>query len=253
MSNFILIHGSWHGGWCWHRPQQRLTSLGHFTVAPDMPGHGRDRTALQGLSLHDYVEVVTAHLDALDEPAVLVAHSRGGIVASAAAEARPEKVAALVYVAAYMLPDGERVLEWAQTDQQSLVRQHLNINPSEGWDMLQADGFREALYHDCSDDDVALCTALLTPEPLAPTLTPLQLTAERWGAVPRAYVRLTDDRAVSPDLQRRLIARSPCRKVVQLQASHSAYLSRPGELTEAILAAQEALGGRSQIATSATR
>lgn len=235
MANFILIHGSWHGGWCWHRPQQRLRNLGHFAAAPDMPAHGRDHRALNGLSLDAFVEVVTAQLDVLDEPAVMVAHSRGGIVASAAAEARPEKVAALVYVAAYMVPDGDRVVEWAQTDQESLVRQHLDVNPTEGWDMLRAEAFREALYHDCSDDDVALCTALLTPEPLAPTLTPLRLTAERWGAIPRGYVLLKEDRAVGPELQRRLIAHSPCRKVVELQASHSAYLSRPDELTEAIL------------------
>ncbi len=205
-----------------------------------MPGHGRDRRQIAGLTLADYVRVVTDELDRAIEPAVLVAHSRGGIVASAAAEARPERVAAIVYVAAYLVPADERVLDWAVTDDESLVRANLDINQTEGWDMLRADVFREALYHDCSDDDVALCHALLTPEPLGPTLTPMPISTTRWGAIPRGYVMLTQDRAVGPALQQRMLARTPCARVVEIAASHSAYFSRPDELTATIL---ECAGG----------
>jgi pimeloyl-ACP methyl ester carboxylesterase len=243
MARFILIHGSWHGGWCWHRPQARLRALGHEVSAPDMPGHGRDHRPITGLGLTDFVEVVTRALDADDAPAVLVAHSRGGIVASAAAEARPQKVAAIVYVAAYLLPSEERVLDWALTDEESLVRANLEINQTEGWDMLRAAAFRSALYHDCSEDDVALCHALLTPEPLGPTLTPMPVTEARWGAVPRGYILLTQDRAVGPALQRRMLARTPCQRVVEIQASHSAYFSKPETLTQAILDCAGMSGG----------
>ena len=236
MPNFILIHGSWHGGWCWHRPEARLKARGHTAISPDMPAHGRDRRPVLGATLSDYASVVTSLLDAMDEPAVIVAHSRGGIVASAVAEARPDKVAALVYVAAYLVPPGERVLEWAQTDDESLVRPNIEVNLDEGWDMLRASAFREALYHDCSDDDVALCHALLTPEPLGPTLTPLVLTEARWGSIRRGYVVLTEDRAVGPALQRRLIARTPCERTADVKAGHSAYFSQPDQLTEAIIA-----------------
>jgi pimeloyl-ACP methyl ester carboxylesterase len=236
MARFILIHGSWHAGWCWHRPQQRLRALGHAAIAPDMAGHGRDRRALAGLTLADYVRVVADELDRVDEPAVLVAHSRGGIVASAAAEARPEKVTTVVYVAAYLVPPEERVLDWAVTDHESLVRANLEVNQTEGWDMLRADAFLDTLYHDCSDDDVALCHALLPPEPLGPTLTPMRVTQARGGAIPRGYIVLTQDRAVGPALQRRMLARTPCARVVEIAASHSAYFSKPDELTAALLA-----------------
>ncbi|MGE3930979.1 MAG: alpha/beta fold hydrolase, partial [Hyphomonadaceae bacterium] len=215
MASFILIHGSWHAGWCWHRPLQRLRARGHDAVAPDMPGRGRDKHPITGPTLADYVTAVTRELDARDAPAVLVAHSRGGIVASAAAEARPQKVAAIVYVAAYLVPRDERVLDWAISDEESLVRANLDINQAEGWDMLRANAFREALYHDCSDDDVALCQALLTPEPLGPTLTPMPISDARWGAIPRGYIVLTHDRAVGPALQRRMLARTPCARVVE--------------------------------------
>lgn len=235
MTRFILIHGSWHAGWCWHRPQTRLIERGYRACAPDMPAHGKDRRPVRGLTLGDYAEVVTSILDKAAEPCVLVAHSRGGVVASLAAELRPDKVQALVYVAAFMVPPGERVLEWAQTDDQSLVRKHLDIDEAGGFDMLRAEAFREALYHDCREDDVALCRALLTPEPLGPTLTPLAITPERWGRIKRGYVLLTEDRAVGPDLQRRFLERTPCDAVVELAASHSAYFSRPDELSDAIV------------------
>jgi pimeloyl-ACP methyl ester carboxylesterase len=200
-----------------------------------MPGHGRDKRAIQGLSLADYATVVTRELDAHGEPCVLVAHSRGGVVASVAAEARPEKVAAIVYVAAYLVPPNERVLDWAITDKETLVRANLDVHQDEGWDMLRAEAFREALYHDCSDEDVALCHSLLAPEPLGPTLTPAPISEGRWGKIRRSYIMLTEDRAVGPALQRRMLARTPCARTIEIAASHSAYFSKPDELTDAIL------------------
>jgi hypothetical protein len=101
--------------------------------------------------------------------------------------------------------------------------------------MLRAEFYRQALYHDCSDDDVALCQSLLTPEPLGPTLTPMRLSEVRWGNIPRGYILLTQDRAVGPALQRRMLERTPCGAVVEIAASHSAYFSKPDELTDAIL------------------
>ena len=231
MATFVLIHGSWHGGWCWHKITQRLQAKGHTVYAPDMPAHGRNWGVHKNIGLEDYVQATCAVIDQADEPIVLVAHSRGGIVASQTAEARHDRVARLVYLAAFLIPHGERVLEYAQSDNDSLIRGNLDINPEAGFDMLRSNAFREALYHDCSDDDVALAHLLLTPEPIRPTMTPLNLTQERFGRVPRFYIELTQDRAVSAPLQRRMYDAMPCRRVMRIDASHSAYFSRPDELT----------------------
>lgn len=67
--------------------------------------------------------------------------------------------------------------------------------------MLKAEVFRKALYADCSDEDVTLATALLTPEPNAPVATPLELSAEHFGGVPRIYIETLQDRGVSPALK----------------------------------------------------
>lgn len=75
--------------------------------------------------------------------------------------------------------------------------------------MLRSAPFREPLYADCSDEDVALCRLLLAPEPIAATSTPLQLAEQNFGRVPRTYIELLQDRAVSPALQKRTCPCSP--------------------------------------------
>ncbi len=235
MSSFVLVHGSWHGAWCWYKVAPRLRELGHEVIVPELPSHGRDRTPAQEVGMEDYVDAVAAAIDRASRPVVLVGHSRGGIVISQAAEARPEGVRTLVYLAAYLLRDGETVLDWAPSDTGSLVMTNLEFAEDHGWDMLREAAFDAALYADCSVEDRALAHALLNPEPLAPSLTPLQLTRERYGRVPRAYVELTQDRAVTPALQRRMREATRCARVTALAASHSAYFSMPDALARELV------------------
>src|SRR3989442_441498 len=94
MATFILVHGSWRRAWRFPRGRITLAAM---------------------------TRTVTRILDSLDEPAILVAHSRGGIVASQAAERRPTRIRALVYLAAYLLRDGERVVDWFRADHDSLI------------------------------------------------------------------------------------------------------------------------------------
>jgi pimeloyl-ACP methyl ester carboxylesterase len=235
MATFVLIHGSWHAGWCWHKIVTRLEAKGHTVLAPDLPAHGRNWGVHGEIGLKDYVNAVCADIDRASEPVVLVAHSRGGIVASQASEARPDKIAACVYLAAYLIPNGERVLEYAMTDKGSLILRNLHVDRDGGFDMLRQEAFRDALYHDCNEDDVALANLLLSPEPIKPTATLLRLSGENYGRVPRFYIELTEDRAVSLPLQRRMHEAVGCERVMRIDASHSAYFSKPDELTDCIL------------------
>lgn len=233
MTHYILIHGSWHGAWCWHKVANRLKANGHTVEVPDLPCHGTNWGTHKDVTLDDYVNTVTALVDAAPRPVTIVAHSRGGIVGSRVAEVRPDKVTRTVYVAAYLIPNGKTVLDYALQDDVSLVMPSLDQNLDEGWDMLQAHAFREALYADCDDDDVALCHSLLTPEPVTPTFAPLALSDMNYGRVPRSYILLTEDYAVSPKLQRLMLEETPC-EVLELEASHSAYFSKPTALTQLI-------------------
>lgn len=236
MSTYVLIHGSWHGPWCWYKIVPRLEKAGHKTIALDLPGHGREWTPPRDVSMQSYVDCVCTVLDHQPEPVILVGHSRGGIVISQTAEHRPEKIKTLVYLAAFLIPNGEAMLPTALSDTESLIVSNLTVNEEQGWHMLKAEAFKDALYADCSDEDVALARALLTPEPNAPVATPLQTSNENFGRIPRVYIECLQDRGVSPSLQKKMYTAVPCQKVISMNTSHSPFLSAPEELVSHLTA-----------------
>lgn len=235
MSTFVLVHGSWHGAWCWHKLIPILERAGHRAVALDLPGHGRDWTDPGAVTMQSYVDAVCAVIDAQSEPVILVGHSRGGIVISQTAEHRPDRIRSLVYLAAYLIPNGEAMLPTALSDADSLIGPNLMMDPERGFHMLRQEAFKPALYADCSDEDVALANALLTPEPNAPVGTPLSLSDANYGRVPRVYIETLQDAGVSPALQRRMLATVPCQKIISMQTSHSPFLSAPAQLASNLI------------------
>ena len=224
---FVLVHSPLVGPTSWLPVARELERRGRVAVIPSLLGVA-EAPEPRWRHVPQAVRVATSHLQ---QRVVLVGHSRGGIAISQAAEARADRIRTLVYLAAYVLRDGETVVDWAGTDTASLVMPDLDVAEDHTWDMLRADAFDAALYADCPAEDVALAHLLLTPEPLAPSLTPLRLTAQRYGRIPRAYIELTQDRAVTPGLQQRMHAATPCARVTGLAASHSAYFSAPEALT----------------------
>jgi pimeloyl-ACP methyl ester carboxylesterase len=182
------------------------------------------------VTLDSYVETVCGLLDGLPSPVILVGHSRGGIVISQSAERCPDKVAKLVYLAAFLIPNGQPMLPTALSDKDSLITANLEVDEKEGWHMLKSSAYKEALYHDCTDEDVELASSLLTKEPNAPVATPLRLTRENFGRVDRVYIETLDDRGVTNALQKKMYAALPCSKVFSITSSHSPFLSAPREL-----------------------
>lgn len=92
MSTYLLIHGAWHGGWCWRK--------GHRVLAPDLPGHGDDGTATAAVTLASYADRICEIASTQTEPVILAGHSMGGLAITQAAENCPTSIGALVYVCA---------------------------------------------------------------------------------------------------------------------------------------------------------
>jgi hypothetical protein len=93
---------------------------------------------------------------------------------------------------------------------------------------------RPVFYSQCSDEDVAFAIPHLRPQAYAVQRAALRLTPERFGRVPRVYIECLQDSAVSLDLQRDMVAKSPCREVVSLPTDHSPFLSAPGLLADVL-------------------
>ena len=120
MSTYVLVHGAWHGSWCWEKVVPLLKQAGHQVEPLDLPGHGQDKTPICEITLAAYTKRVCETLDAQAEPVILVGHSMGGIVITQIAEERPEKIQRLVYLTARLLQNGQSLFQIAQTDSDSL-------------------------------------------------------------------------------------------------------------------------------------
>jgi pimeloyl-ACP methyl ester carboxylesterase len=234
MSKYVLVHGSWHGGWVWDRVVPLLADAGHDVATLDLPGRGGDPRDPASVTLADHVDAVVAVLEASDPPAIVVGHSFGGFVISHVAERVPERVELLVYLAAFLLRDGQTVLEVATSIPPSVP--HIDVREEEGLISVKPQAARLVFYDDCSSEDARLATERLVPEALTPRRTPASLTEERSGSVPRVYVETTNDRALAVSLQRRMVAALPCREVVSIASSHSPFLSMPATLAGCLLA-----------------
>ncbi len=239
MATFILIHGSWHGGWCFDDVRTLLEAEGHTVLAPDLPGMGGSDAEMEQITLQGWADFA-ANLcrTAPQKPVILAGHSRGGLVVSQAAETAPDAVDALVYICAMMLPDGYSRAEFKAMEEANPAFDALITKTPEGHGSLITGDAPEAVFAQLSPPDkVTAAMARLVSEPHGPRATPMRLTPERWGSIPRTYVECTEDRTIPISSQRRMIAMSPGATVVTLDADHSPFLSRSKELAAALLGA----------------
>jgi pimeloyl-ACP methyl ester carboxylesterase len=231
MTSFVLIHGAWHGAWCWENVMPLLERQGHTVVAPDLPGMGEDKTPLGEVTLDGWATFVAETIRAQEAQVVLVGHSRAGIVISRTAELVPERIGALVYLAAFLLPDGATLIDTMRRipprpeSEGSLV-----FSPDRATSTIAPDAVARVFYNTTPAPLVARAARLAGPEPMVSFTTPLQLSAERFGRVPRAYIECSEDRAIAPPLQALMVAETPCREVIRMETDHSPFYSAPEEL-----------------------
>ncbi|MCX6316681.1 MAG: alpha/beta fold hydrolase [Bacteroidetes bacterium] len=235
MATFMLIHGSWHSAWNWHLVMPLLQKAGHTVIAIDLPGMGRDKTPVQDVRMQTTVEKICDIIDEVEGELILVGHSKNGIMISQAAEYRSHKISKLVYLAAYLIPNGKTQREYSMLDTEGVLKPYVTHFPEIQAHTLQPAIYREGLYHDCPSYITPLATMLLSHEPVESAIVPLQLTAANYDRVPRNYIECLQDRAVTPYIQRKMYSELPCRKVYQLDSSHSPFFSQPEALTGILL------------------
>jgi pimeloyl-ACP methyl ester carboxylesterase len=214
---------------------QNLEAYGLDTIAIDLPGHGDDRGQLA--DLHGDAARVGEVLDGIDGPVVLVGHSYGGAVVTEAGVHR--NVAHLVYLAAFAITEEESCSTagvgepaTAQIDHGDRPKlEALMVFDDNGGMTLQPEGADEVFYNDCDSATAGAAIRRLDAQRLDSVMQTPRAVA--WRTTPSTYVICTDDQAIHPDLQRVLALR--CTDTVELPASHSPFLSMPGELTAVLI------------------
>lgn len=180
--------------------------------------------------LESYVDVV---VDAIgDRSVVLVGHSMAGAVISLVAEAIPEKIERLVYLAAFALRDGESINDLASQSEASALRDNMSF--ADGLVTVNVDSIPGAFYHDCDPEDIEAATAKLRAQNPAAFGTPVSLTEDRFGSVPAQYIECIEDQAIPISLQRQMARNIGCTLVNSLQTSHSPFFSAPAALAALI-------------------
>jgi len=242
MATFVLIHGAWHGAWCWELLVPLLEEEGHRVIAPDLPGMGDDFTPLNQVSIEVWARFVADIVSAQPEPVVLVGHSRAGIVISRAAELAPANLRGLVYLAAFMVRNGQTLEEvMRQVPPRPESANSLEMSDDRRFSTIAPDAMERVFYNSSPRSLVARARALSGPEPMTSFTTPLQTSEEGWGRVPRFYIECSQDRAIAPDLQRLMQAALPCRRSISMSTDHSPFYSAPEELADHLCSVAEEL------------
>jgi pimeloyl-ACP methyl ester carboxylesterase len=232
---YVLIHGAWHGAWCWYKVISLLKAKGHNVEAIDLPGSGMDKTPISQVTLDAYARKVCEVLDAQPEPVILVGHSLGGLAITQAAEYRPDKIKALVYLTAFLLKNGQSRISVRAQDPESLAPHYTTYSEDKSYMTFEQEGIKDVFYADCSEQDIVHAKSLFCVQSVAPLTTPMNLTEENFGKIPKVYIECLQDRAISPSMQKKMYLATKCQKVLSLNTSHSPFFSAPEALTAHLL------------------
>jgi pimeloyl-ACP methyl ester carboxylesterase len=228
MSIFILIHGAWHGKWCWKKLKPLLRDKGHIVLNPDLPGLGDDLTPINKITMQLYVDHISAIFNQANQKVILVGHSMAGIVISELAEQLPEKIESLVYLCAFMPQNGQSLMDIVR----DRPNPHLSLSFSKDFisSTINEECIENGLFNLCSREAINYAKALLKPQAHIVFETKVKLTETNYGSIPKVYIECTKDNAISIELQRKMYSQHTLKKVFSIDTDHSPFFSTPEEL-----------------------
>jgi pimeloyl-ACP methyl ester carboxylesterase len=233
--DFVLCHGAFSDETAWAKVAPALRAAGANVTLVTLPGHSDADSAHAGrFTLDDYVGAVAAGLKAADDPALLLGHSMGGVAITQTAERHSEKIAALIYLSAYLPENGRALISYAQ-DPESKLGPGLKIDAEHGVGTIDEATMRAAFFNTTAPDEADAAVKRLRPEPLQPFGTPVTTSGENFGRLTRWYITTTKDQAVGPTLQQQMYSAQPCKHIYSIESDHSSYFSASDVLVRILL------------------
>jgi pimeloyl-ACP methyl ester carboxylesterase len=224
VTTFVFVHGHWHGGWAFDPVRRVLDSRGHRTLAPDLPSDRPDAGAA------DNARAVIAAIGDLDDDAVLVGHSAGGLTIPLVAVQR--RVAQLIFITALLPSPGRSADDQFESEPDMALKGFRWIERGDGLLDMPEDVALEYFFHDCPPAAARAAVARLRPQ-TDRTLTEVTPLAA-WPDTPRAAIVCARDRILGPAWQARAAKERLGVDPVILECGHSPALACPDDLADAL-------------------
>jgi pimeloyl-ACP methyl ester carboxylesterase len=232
-TTFVLVHGAWHGGWCWRRVADRLTAAGHRVFCPTLTGLGeRAHLLSREVNLSMHIADVVGLLEAEElENVVLAGHSYGGIVITGVAARAKARLRQLVYVDAALVEDGQ---SWSQImlPEVAAARRKLAQESSGGVSLPVP----EASVFGLSDPaDLAWVQRRMTPQPFGPFDEKMHWGGPIGNGLPKLYLDCVAPLYANLAPTKDRIRGKPGWPFVELKTGHDAMVSAPAETAKLLL------------------
>lgn len=232
MAIVVLVHGGGHGGWCWRSCANVLRARGHEVYAPTLTGFG----ARAHLHAPDFETFVTdiANVIAFEDldDVILVGHSMGGVIIPRVAEAIPDRMRRLIWLAAVVTDDGESLIQ--AVPQSEWIARAVTIG-ADGTAHTDPELILDANIHDGTPEQRKFVHDRHLPYPPHALVEPGRLTAFLALGIPTGYVTATADRTIEPHVCEKFAARLPgCARSFVVDAGHDCMVSRPRETADAL-------------------
>lgn len=232
---FVLLHGAWHGGWCWEGVVTALEKAGHTAVAPTMPGHHREDDR-SGISFGDYVAAIVQVLREQIVPVVLVGHSSAGFLIQAAAPQAADKISHLVFHNAFILPDGKRQFDLVPPDVREGMLAAAEASPDHC--VPVDEGFvRNVLMAGEAPEIQDALLRRLVPQPVALFTTPVATRAFEALGIPRSVLFCRDDASLPPGAYLGMAQGLGTHDLIETNGGHETLFTRPDIVAEGLMKA----------------
>lgn len=231
---FVLVHGAWHGGWCWSRVAERLRALGHRVYTPTQTGVGeRSHLLATNITLQTFVDDIASVIRWEDLSNVtLVGHSFGGLSITGVADIMPERLRNLVYLDAFILGHGVSTFDTLPAAMIDRMRAVAHDAPTPAPSVPAPKPTSLGLGN---PDDIAFVAGRLTPQPLSVYETALTLNNPVGNNLPCTYVHCTEPSFAGVESSREWVKANTNWAWAELKTGHDAMVSDPDAVTSLLL------------------